>query len=297
MPVVVNYPPPSSVVVNEVTGAVTVVQSGKPGPQGIQGVPGVVTATSPATYDAPTQTVGVDQTAIAIQPSQVAGTAVVDNDARLTDARTPTAHAASHASAGSDALTLTVSQVTGAANINYIDTPISGEFSTGRENIQQTSAGTSGVLYLSFRRATKTETITRITLTTGTTAAGATPTLSRMGIYSVNESTLECTLVGSCANDTTLFVATGTSYTRNLSASYTKTAGVLYGYGVLVVTTAALPSFIGVMHANINGVGNIIGQIPPISGALTSQSDLPATFTYTVALGNSRNATFWVRPA
>jgi hypothetical protein len=80
MPVVVNYPPPSSVVVNEVTGAVTVVQSGKPGPQG---VPGVVTATSPATYDAPTQTVGVDQTAIAIQPSQVAGTAVVDNDTRL----------------------------------------------------------------------------------------------------------------------------------------------------------------------------------------------------------------------
>jgi hypothetical protein len=80
MPVVVNYPPPSSVVVNEVTGAVTVVQSGRPGAQGEQGV---VTATSPATYDAPTQTVGVDQTAIAIQPSQVAGTAVVDSDTRL----------------------------------------------------------------------------------------------------------------------------------------------------------------------------------------------------------------------
>jgi hypothetical protein len=80
MPVVVNYPPPSSVVVNEVTGAVTVVAAG---PRGIQGEPGVVTATSPATYDAPTQTVGVDQTAISIQPSQVAGTAVVDNDTRL----------------------------------------------------------------------------------------------------------------------------------------------------------------------------------------------------------------------
>jgi hypothetical protein len=58
-------------------------QQGIQGEQGIQGVPGVVTATSPATYDAPTQTVGVDQTAIAIQPSQVAGTAVVDNDTRL----------------------------------------------------------------------------------------------------------------------------------------------------------------------------------------------------------------------
>jgi hypothetical protein len=34
-------------------------------------VPGVVTANSPATYDAPTQTVGVDQTAITLAQSQV----------------------------------------------------------------------------------------------------------------------------------------------------------------------------------------------------------------------------------
>jgi hypothetical protein len=47
-----------------------------------------------------------------IQPSQVSGTAVVTNDARLSDARTPTAHAASHASGGSDAITLAQSQVT-----------------------------------------------------------------------------------------------------------------------------------------------------------------------------------------
>jgi hypothetical protein len=37
MPVVVNYPPPSSVVVNEVTGAVTVVAAGPRGVQGVQG--------------------------------------------------------------------------------------------------------------------------------------------------------------------------------------------------------------------------------------------------------------------
>jgi hypothetical protein len=47
-----------------------------------------------------------------IATSQVAGTAVVTNDSRLTDARTPTAHASTHASGGSDAITLTQSQVT-----------------------------------------------------------------------------------------------------------------------------------------------------------------------------------------
>jgi hypothetical protein len=50
--------------------------------------------------------------ALELAPSQVTGTAVVDSDSRLTDARTPTAHAASHQSGGSDALTLAQSQVT-----------------------------------------------------------------------------------------------------------------------------------------------------------------------------------------
>jgi len=40
-----------------------------------------------------------------IAPASVTGTAVVDADARLSDARTPLAHAASHATAGSDAIT------------------------------------------------------------------------------------------------------------------------------------------------------------------------------------------------
>lgn len=41
-----------------------------------------------------------------------AAAVVLTNDARLTDARTPTAHAASHASAGSDPITVAQSQVT-----------------------------------------------------------------------------------------------------------------------------------------------------------------------------------------
>ena len=46
-------------------------------------------------------------------PSTITGTAVVTGDSRLSDARTPTAHATSHAAAGSDPVTLAQSQVTG----------------------------------------------------------------------------------------------------------------------------------------------------------------------------------------
>ena len=52
------------------------------------------------------------QSTLAIAPSQVTGTAVITTDTRLSNSRTPTAHASSHASAGSDPVTLAQSQVT-----------------------------------------------------------------------------------------------------------------------------------------------------------------------------------------
>ena len=55
-----------------------------------------------------------------IMPSKVVGTAVVTGDSRLSDARTPTAHAASHGTGQSDAITIAPAQVTGTAVVNTI---------------------------------------------------------------------------------------------------------------------------------------------------------------------------------
>ena len=55
-----------------------------------------------------------------IAPSAITGTAVVTADSRLSDARTPTTHAASHQSGGSDALTLAAAQVTGTAVVQSL---------------------------------------------------------------------------------------------------------------------------------------------------------------------------------
>jgi len=47
-----------------------------------------------------------------LAPSKITGTAVVTSDTRLSDARTPTSHATTHAAAGFDPVTLTEAQIT-----------------------------------------------------------------------------------------------------------------------------------------------------------------------------------------
>lgn len=57
-------------------------------------------------------TLGADRT-LAVAYGTSAGTAAQGDDSRLSDARTPTSHAATHAAAGSDPVTVAQSQVTG----------------------------------------------------------------------------------------------------------------------------------------------------------------------------------------
>jgi hypothetical protein len=79
--------------------------AGTNGTNGATGPSGVVTATAPATYNSGTQTIGVAL-------GTTATTAAAGNDTRLSDARTPTAHATSHAPAGTDDLTTALSAAT-----------------------------------------------------------------------------------------------------------------------------------------------------------------------------------------
>lgn len=154
-----------------------------------------------------------------------------------------------------------------------------GEVIPNRELMQsQTVAPTSGTLALSFFTADKTETISNLTVYSGSTAAGATPTLCRMGIYELDSSG-NGTLIASTPNDTTLFGSTGTAYTKALSSSFTKIAGKRYATALLVVTSATAPTFHGPIPLNNAVVSTVNALGPAINGRLTDQTDLPASFT------------------
>lgn len=70
------------------------------------------------------------QSTLTISPSQVTGTAVITTDSRLSDARTPTAHASTHASAGSDPISISNTQVSGLGTSSTRNVPATGNASS-----------------------------------------------------------------------------------------------------------------------------------------------------------------------
>ncbi|MFC5144278.1 hypothetical protein [Streptomyces aureoversilis] len=70
-------------------------------------------------------------TAAVLNVGTATGTVAAGDDARFTDARTPTAHAATHAAAGSDPVTLTQAQVTGLVSALAALLPLAGGTITG----------------------------------------------------------------------------------------------------------------------------------------------------------------------
>lgn len=153
------------------------------------------------------------------------------------------------------------------------DALTSGESTLSRRAIVTAGATlTSGLVRLTYFTAKKTETINSVRVGTGTTAAG-TPTLCRIGIYSVDGSG-DLTLVASTANDTALWAAGSTTYTKALSAAWSKVAGQRYAVGLLFVGTTA-PTIQG----QVLSIGDELGQAPRLCGGRSGQTDLPSSIT------------------
>jgi hypothetical protein len=161
-----------------------------------------------------------------------------------------------------------------------------GEESMDRRFVtSQATTSASGNLSLTYFTARKTETTTQVRVMTGSTAAAATPTICRIGLYAIAANG-DGTLVASTPNDTSLFAATSTAYTRSWSVSFAKVAGARYAIGIIVVSGVATPTFIGAVNISTNiGVEN--GVAPRVHGRMVSQSDLPSTFTEAALLAGA----------
>ncbi len=167
-------------------------------------------------------------------------------------------------------------------NMGRVDPyPLVGGFSNGdRSWAATTNAAATGtqVLRLSYFTAPKSLLAASVRMMSGGTAAGATPTIVRIGIYS-EAANGDLTLIGSTPNDTALFAAAATAYTKALSVSTQFIEGSRYATGLLVVTAAAAPSIVGVTFGGFSISGT---DAPRLTAHVSGQANLPSS----VAVGS-----------
>lgn len=132
------------------------------------------------------------------------------------------------------------------------------------------------VLRLTYFRAARTEPVSTINWLQGNTAAGATPTLVRFGLY-LEAANGDLSLVASTANDTALLAgSSGVQGSKALQASYTLLAGGRYAAAWLVVTGATAPTIVGTLQGNDgSGMRSEMARSPRLAAAIGGQSDLP----------------------
>lgn len=144
----------------------------------------------------------------------------------------------------------------------------------GRDFINGNAALVSQRLNLTYFTCDKIFTATNIRTITGTTAAGATPTTCKLGLYQVNaDSTL--TLLAKTANNTALWAATNTVYDEAFEAAGTVSMvrNQRYALAILIDTAFATPTIQGQVWTN----SNIGTYTPRLIGQVTGQTDIPAS--------------------
>lgn len=140
-------------------------------------------------------------------------------------------------------------------------------------------------IHLSFFKAKRTETISNLSLITGSTAAAATPTLVRFGVYSVDAAG-NLTLVASTPNDTTIFSVTFSLYTKALTVAWSKISAQEYALGALIASAGAMPQLTGLAFPASGTLGVETSQRSPMLTAFVAgQADLPGS----IAVGSLVN--------
>lgn len=144
-----------------------------------------------------------------------------------------------------------------------------------RSLYQNTAAITSGTMRCTYFTPGKTTSVTGITQWTGSTAAGATPTLCKYGLFAVNADG-SLTLLSDTPNDTALFAATDTAYRKALTTPQILLPGRRYAVGTLVVTAAALPTLTSVVPSTSVSIATVLASAPRLTSSFVA-ADVPAS--------------------
>jgi hypothetical protein len=258
-----------------------------------------------------------DITSGTLDAARLPASAVLTNDARLSDSRSPsgaaggdltgtypnptiapgavvTADIADAAVTDAKISAVAASKLTGTisdarlssavAMVSQLNTTL-GQASgfvdaVSRVNCAAGVTASAGQALIAFFTPTITVTVSQIAMANGTGAVAAGLTLARMGIYTYPTDGSTATLVARTASDTTLFAATNTTYTRSLD----NTGGYPSSYTLNAGTRYGV-AYICVGTTQPQLVGRVVltavaGVSPRLSGSSsTGLSDLPTTFT------------------
>jgi len=164
---------------------------------------------------------------------------------------------------------------------------IANRITTGQEVYPREFAVTNSVasiatgqVRLTYFTAYATQAVTTLTTYTGTIAAAATPTLAKVGLYSVAANG-DLTLMAGSTNDTALWSAVNTAYAKTIT-SQTLTKGNRYAFAQVIVTAAAAPALIMSTPSLM-----VTGEAPRLTGHITGQTDLPATISAAGIVNNN----------
>lgn len=190
------------------------------------------------------------------------GGLVAETDARLTDPRTPLAHAASHNVGGSDELYAWFGSLSNARVEAF-------------PRLLCSTAGTltSGTVQYTYFTPQNTLTISNLLICSST--GNGSISLCRIGLYTAAANG-DLTLVARTASDTSIIGSNNTLYTKALDttggypASYSLVRGTRYAFGFIVVFTSTAPSVRG-----LNLIGALTTLLPYLARQQAGQSDLP----------------------
>ena len=227
---------------------------GDTGDTGATGSSGVISVTSPITNSGTSTSanIGINQSGLTISQSQVTNL-TTDLNAKVENA----------------VLLGVTNQLTNAAD------------SINRGGFINSYSPGSGFFSLTAFTAVSSFTTTQVGTSSVTLSSGL--TVARMGLYTVDSSNL-ATLVAETANDTTLFAASNTLYTRSfntargLPSSFNIVAGQRYAFGYVVVGTT-VGSFWGTFQNAT--MAQFRGLSPSIGFSASSRTDLASTQSMT----------------